>query len=120
MGINKNNKLSVFISLILRHKPEIIGIRLDSKGYANVNDLILGINKSGRKIDFNVLDEIVRTDNKGRYSFNKDKTKIRANQGHSVKVDIELKECKPPKVLYHGTATRFLDLIIKEGIKKRK
>lgn len=118
MGINKNNKLSVFISLILRHKPETIGIKLDEKGYANTNELIDGINKTGRKINLETLEEIVRTDNKGRYSFNEDKSKIRANQGHSIKVDVELRECEPPKVLYHGTATRFLNSIIEKGIIK--
>lgn len=111
------NKLSVFISLILRHKPEVINIKLDNYGYANVEELILGINKTGRKIDMNTLEEIVKTDNKGRYSFNGDKTKIRANQGHSINVDVELKEETPPKYLYHGTSTRFLYMIEKEGIR---
>ena len=111
------NKLSVFISLILRHKPEVINIKLDNYGYANVEELILGINKTGRKIDMNTLEEIVKTDNKGRYSFNGDKTKIRANQGHSIDVDVELKEETPPKYLYHGTSTRFLYMIEKEGIR---
>lgn len=112
------DKLSVFISLILRHKPETIGIKLDSKGYANVDELINGINNSGRKIDMEILEEIVRTDNKGRYSFNEDKSKIRANQGHSVKVDVGLKECKPPKSLYHGTCTRYLNSIMTVGLTK--
>ena len=111
------NKLSVFISLILRHEPEVINIKLDNYGYANVEELILGINKTGRKIDMDILEEIVKTDNKGRYSFNGDKTKIRANQGHSINVDVELKEETPPKYLYHGTSTRFLSMIEKEGIR---
>lgn len=115
----KQEKLSVFPSLILRHKPEVINIKLDNQGYANVDELINGINKSGRYIDMEILEEIVRTDDKGRYSFNEDKTKIRANQGHSVKVDVGLKECEPPKVLYHGTAKRFLNSIFKEGLQKR-
>lgn len=110
-------KLSKFISLILRHKPEEIGITLDKHGWANVNDLITGINNSGRKIDMAILEEIVRTDDKGRYSFNEDKTLIRANQGHSVPVDVELKECTPPDVLYHGTAEKYLYSIRREGIK---
>lgn len=118
MGSNKNNKSSVFISLILRHKPEVINIELDNRGYANVDELITGINNTGRKIDFEILEEIVKTDNKSRYSFNEDKTKIRANQGHSVKVDVELKESIPPKVLYHGTATKFYDSIMKKGLIK--
>ena len=111
------DKLSVFISLILRHKPSEIGIALDEHGWANVKELIVGINNSGRKIDMEVLEEIVRTDNKGRYSFNENKTLIRANQGHSIPVDIEFKEVVPPDILYHGTATKSLDSIKQQGIK---
>jgi putative RNA 2'-phosphotransferase len=111
------DRLSIFISLILRHKPDEIGITLDEHGWANVKELIDGINNTGRKIDMEILEEIVRLDNKGRYSFNEDKTLIRANQGHSVHVDVELKEVDPPSILYHGTATRFLDSIKQQGIK---
>ena len=111
------DRLSVFISLILRHKPSEIGITLDKHGWANVKELIAGINNTGRKIDMEVLEEIVRTDNKGRYSFNENKTLIRANQGHSIPVDIEFKEVVPPDVLYHGTATKSLDSIKQQGIK---
>lgn len=111
------DRLSVFISLILRHKPDEIGIVLDEHGWANVKELIAGINNAGRKINMETLEEIVRTDNKGRYSFNEDKTLIRANQGHSIPVDVELEEVIPPSVLYHGTATRFLDNIKQQGIK---
>lgn len=114
---NKNDKLSVFISLILRHKPEVINIELDEYGYASVDELIQGINKSGKAINFEILEDIVRTDNKNRYSFNENKTKIRANQGHSINVNVGLKECKPPNILYHGTSDRFLDSINKEGLK---
>lgn len=112
-----NKNLSVFISLILRHKPEEIGITLDANGWAKVDDLLRGINNSGRKITFELLEEIVKTDNKSRYSFNEDKTLIRANQGHSIKVDVELKEATPPDILYHGTASRFLKSIMSNGIK---
>lgn len=78
---------SKFISLILRHKPETIGITLDEHGWANVDELIRGVN-----IDMKTLEHIVTTDDKQRYSFNKDKTLIRANQGHSIPVDVELEE----------------------------
>lgn len=114
--MNKD-KLSVFISLILRHKPEEIGITLDEHGWAKVEDLINGINKSGRNIDIGILEEIVKTDNKQRYSFNDDKTKIRANQGHSIPVVIEFKELEPPNTLYHGTARKSLQGIKCLGIK---
>ena len=93
------DRLSIFISLVLRHKPEEIGISLDEHGWANVNELIAGINNSGRCINMEVLEEIVRTDNKGRYSFNDNKTLIRANQGHSIPVDVELEEQVPPEIL---------------------
>lgn len=111
------DKLSVFISLVLRHKPDAAGIALDEHGWANVDDLLVGVNHSGRKINMEILEEIVKTDSKQRYSFNQDKTLIRANQGHSVLVDVELKEQEPPEFLYHGTAARFLKSIEAEGLK---
>ncbi len=115
--MGKLDKLSVFISLVLRHQPDAAGIQLDEHGWANVDELIEGISKTGRTIDMDILEEIVRTDNKQRYSFNDDKTLIRANQGHSILVDVELEEKQPPQYLYHGTADRFLDSIMAEGLK---
>lgn len=113
-------KTSVFISLILRHKPEVIGITLDCHGWAKVDELIEGINASGKySIDMSMLEEIVRTDNKQRYSFNEDRTKIRANQGHSVNVDVELKEVVPPEILYHGTGEKYVASINAEGLKPK-
>lgn len=108
-------KISKYISLILRHKPDVIGIQLDTNGWANVEELLAGI---GRKypIDFEILGEIVRSDNKQRYSFNEDKTKIRANQGHSIQVDVELSVTEPPEILYHGTAERFSASIEAKGL----
>lgn len=117
--MSKKDKLSIFISLILRHKPETIGIKLDDYGYADVNELIEKINNTGRNINIEILEQIVKEDNKQRYSFNDDRSKIRANQGHSINVDVELKELEPPEYLYHGTATRFLDNIKNEGIIKQ-
>lgn len=115
--MSKKDKLSVFISLILRHKPDAAGIELDEHGWANVEELIEGTKSSGRKIDMDILEEIVASDEKGRYSFNEDKSLIRANQGHSVPVDVELREQEPPEFLYHGTAERFLENIQTEGLK---
>lgn len=116
---NKNDKLSVFISLILRHNPDAVGISLDEHGWANVDELIAGINETGRMIDLHTLEFIVDSDEKQRYSFNGDKTLIRANQGHSVLVDVELEESEPPAELYHGTAKRFLDAIKEEGLRSQ-
>ncbi len=108
---------SKYISLILRHKPETIGIALDEHGWADVQELIAGINASGvYHVDSETLEEIVRTDEKQRYSFNDDHTLIRANQGHSIPVDVELKEKVPPAVLYHGTAEKYTPFIEQQGL----
>lgn len=115
---NSDIKLGRFLSLVLRHDPGAAGITLDEHGWADVNQLLAGVNHTGRRIDLPTLERIVRENNKQRYSFNEDHTKIRANQGHSVKVDVELKETEPPQYLYHGTATRFFPAIQKEGIRK--
>lgn len=109
-------KTSIFISLVLRHKPEAIGITLDEHGWADVQELINGISKKYQIIDMDILEEIVRTDDKQRYSFNEDKTLIRANQGHSVPVDVELEEVVPPEYLYHGTGEKYTELIEQDGL----
>ena len=108
-------KLSKYLSKILRHKPEIIGITLDEHGWANVEELIDGIAKD-REFNMEILEEIVRTDAKQRYSFNEDRTLIRANQGHSVNVDVELAEEIPPEILFHGTGERFVPSINESGL----
>ena len=118
MNHEQETKYSKFISLILRHKPETIGIKLDEHGWADVKELLDGINYTGRNITFSDLVYIVDHDNKQRYSFNEDKTKIRANQGHSIKVDVELEERIPQDILYHGTSLKSVDSIIKYGLKK--
>lgn len=86
--MSKHDKLSVFISLILRNSPQTINMTLDESGYANVDELIQGINNSGRYIDLDILQEIVNQDKKKRYSFNDTKTLIIANQGHPVHVSV--------------------------------
>ena len=114
---SKYKKYSKFLSLVLRHNPKAAGIRLDGHGWAEVGELLAGIQATGRQVDRAVLEEIVATDEKQRYSFNDDKTKIRANQGHSISVDLGLKEMEPPEFLYHGTASRFVGMILAEGLK---
>ena len=111
-------KLGRFLSLVLRHNPDAAGISLDEHGWADVQELLAGVRRSGRQINMETLERIVRENNKQRYSFNADHTKIRANQGHSLQVDVELTAVKPPRYLYHGTAARFLPAIQQEGIKK--
>ncbi len=114
MGLKVTSK---FISLILRHKPEIIGISLDEHGWADVQEMIQGINAAGNHhLDSELLEEIVRTDEKQRYSFNEDHTLIRANQGHSIPVDVELEKKMPPGLLYHGTGEKYTTSIDEQGL----
>lgn len=107
--------LSKFLSLILRHKPEIAGIKLDEHGWARVDELIAAVSKK-TWFDMDMLEEIVRTDSKQRYSFNEDKTLIRANYGHSVPVDLELEATLPPEILWHGTAEKNVASIDLKGL----
>lgn len=108
---------SKFLSLILRHQPEAIGLSLDAEGWADVSELIELTNKHGRQLDLDLLKELVETNSKKRFSFSGDLSKIRANQGHSVSVDLGLRPATPPDVLYHGTATRFLESIREHGLR---
>ena len=110
-----NNRTGRYISMILRHKPEVIGITLDEHGWANVDELIAGVSRT-HPLTRERLEEIVRTDEKQRYAFNADKTKIRANQGHSVPVDVELEEVIPPEILYHGTGEKYVASIEVQGL----
>ena len=113
----RKNGTSRFISLILRHKPETIGISLDEHGWADVRELIEGVNRTGTHfLDMEELEEIVREDEKQRYSFNEDHTLIRANQGHSISVDVELKEMDPPEILWHGTGEKYVPFIDEQGL----
>lgn len=119
MSEQKKKNISKFLSLILRHQPETINLRLDENGWANIDELI---SKSADvKIYFTSeeLDEIVEMNDKKRFIFNKDKTKIRANQGHSIDIDLALKPQQPPEFLYHGTAMNNVDSILENGIEKR-
>ena len=99
------------LSYILRHCPESIDLELDDHGYGDVQKILEALN-----ITIEDLDTIVREDEKQRYSYNGDHTRIRANQGHSISVNVDLKEVVPPDILYHGTATRFVTSILEEGI----
>ena len=110
-----NTNTSKYISLILRHKPETIGITLDEHGWANVSELIAGVSKTHR-IDMETLERIVAEDEKQRYSFNEDKTLIRANQGHSIPVDVEPEEVEPPEILFHGTGEKYVASIDVQGL----
>lgn len=104
-----------YISLILRHKPEEAGTTLDEHGWANVDDLIKGVSRK-YSINMVLLEKIVETDEKQRYSFNEDRTLIRANQGHSIPVDVELDIVEPPEYLYHGTGAKYVESIEANGL----
>lgn len=104
-------RISKYMCLILRHHPEIIGITLDEHGWANVDELLRGID-----INMSELEFIVKTDDKQRYSFNEDNTLIRANQGHSIPVDVELEEVEPPEYLWHGTGEKYVKDISNMGL----
>lgn len=112
-------RISKFISLLLRHKPQEADLILDEYGWCNTSDLIKGLNIKGFKANLEDVKRIVREDDKQRYCFNEDKTKIRASQGHSIKINLELKSIKPPTVLYHGTSKRVIENILKQGINKQ-
>lgn len=114
----KLKQISKFMSLVLRHKPETIGLELDENGWANVQEMIDKMNATGAEVDIELLYTIVATNDKKRFAFNEDKTMIRANQGHSIEVELDLKEVQPPALLYHGTVEKFIDSIRMEGLKK--
>ncbi len=115
MQANNFERLSKFISLILRHKPSVIGITLDPHGWADVDELISGLSKK-YPIDREILSQIVANDKKGRYSFSEDGKYIRANQGHSINVDVELQQQTPPEILYHGTGEKSTASIEAQGL----
>ncbi len=110
--------ISKLLSLVLRHQPEHIGISLNENGWASVNELIEKINANGNTINFELLQTVVDTNDKKRFTFNDNKTMIRASQGHSIEVELDLKVAAPPQYLYHGTVAKYLDAIRSEGLKK--
>jgi putative RNA 2'-phosphotransferase len=119
MNRKQRVRLSKFLSLVLRHKPEVAGITLDRRGWASVEELLEGCRRRGRPISREELDEVVATNDKGRFALSADGTRIRAVQGHSVPVDLGYEPRTPPEFLYHGTARRFLDGIQREGLRSR-
>ena len=115
---NKIKQTSKLLSLLLRHQPQAAGLTLDEAGWADVEELIEKVSLTYYSIDLALLQEVVVTNDKQRFTFNQDQTKIRASQGHSLPVDLALAPTDPPNTLYHGTATTFLDLIRKEGLNR--
>lgn len=115
-------EVSKFLSYVLRHKPDAIDLVLDENGWASIEELMDKANQSDHGITLTreLLQEVVDTSDKKRFAISEDGLRIRANQGHSVNVDLQLQPVEPPEFLYHGTTTRFLDSIMEEGLKPQQ
>jgi len=118
MNEKHKNRVSKFLSLVLRHKPETIDLLLDEHGWADVEDLLSKSARHDLPFSKEELNEVVLTNDKQRFAFNEDATKIRASQGHSIDVELNLEVKTPPDILYHGTVVRFLESIKTGGLKK--
>jgi len=116
----KTKEYSKFLSLVLRHDPAKIGLELDEAGWADVKTLLknAGVHKRARGLSREIMDEVVATNNKKRFEYSKDGTKIRARQGHSVQVALGDAPAEPPACLYHGTPTKFVVPIKSGGLLK--
>lgn len=115
----RNKKISKFLSYVLRHNPAAIGLRLNAGGWAEVDELLQCAAVHGKPFNRQQLEYVVATNDKRRFSFSEDGSFIRANQGHSIAVDLDLEAVTPPEKLYHGTAVRFLEAILQEGLQPR-
>jgi putative RNA 2'-phosphotransferase len=110
-------RVSKFLSLVLRHQPEKIGITLDDAGWVGVDELLDAAQRSGMRMDRALLERVVAENDKKRFAFSPDGERIRASQGHSVDVDLGLQPVEPPEELFHGTASRFVESIRGEGLR---
>ena len=111
---------SKLLSLVLRHDPSAIGIKLDDNGWASVKDLLQKAARAGIAITRAEIDEIVLTNEKRRFDLDVNADRIRANQGHSIEVDVEIPEAVPPAELFHGSATRHAESILSQGLLKQQ
>ena len=115
----ENKRISKFLSYVLRHHPELIGIELDENGWADVKLVIEQSNIFGVQFDREILDFIVATNNKKRFAYDETLTKMRASQGHSINITLGYTAQEPPTLLYHGTASKYVDAILQHGILKQ-
>ena len=106
------------MSLVLRHRPDKVGIELDAGGWVGVADLIRAVNGSGFPLTREELLEVVERNDKRRFALSEDGERIRASQGHSVEVELGYEPCRPPAVLFHGTAERFISSIRETGLNR--
>lgn len=117
MSSKRLTETSKFLSYVLRHEPQSIGLHLDSDGWADIDALIAGASAEGRQLDIELIREVVASSDKKRFGLSEDGLRIRAVQGHSTKaVDLQHEAKTPPAVLYHGTASRFLVSIMQQGL----
>lgn len=116
---DNNKKISKFLSYVLRHDPASIELKLDENGWAEVQELIKCASKHRKHFSLEKLHEVVDTNDKQRFSISEDGKRIRASQGHSIKIDLALEAISPPDKLYHGTAVRFLDSIFNDGLQSK-
>lgn len=114
---NSSTRASKFLSLVLRHEPDKIGLVLDAQGWADVDDLLQKLDAHGQVLDRAGLQDIVATCSKQRFALSDDGQRIRANQGHSITVDLGLVPVEPPQWLYHGTVSRFVGAIREQGLR---
>lgn len=120
MSKSRDHSLSRFLSYVLRHKPDAIGLSLDARGWVSVDALLAAMAAHGRTATFDELAHVVATNEKKRFALNGDRTKIRASQGHSVRVELAYSPQRPPGSLYHGTVERFLDGIRSQGLTRQR
>ena len=118
MDDKTRTKISKRLSYHLRHAPDEIGLTLEPGGWVEVGELLAALARNGLTLSRQELEEIVATSPKQRYGFDESGAKIRANQGHSVEIDLQLEAVEPPEVLYHGTGDRVVELIRQDGLKK--
>jgi len=118
MNDKETTRTSKFLSLVLRHEPERVGLKLGDAGWVGVKELLEAVNRHGVSLTLDQLKHIVATSDKKRFAFSEDGLRIRASQGHSVEVDLQYPPQMPPETLYHGTAMRFLDSIRLNGLQK--
>ena len=120
MSDSPNERISRFLSLVLRHEPSAANVSMDRNGWVRVESLLKGLTNKGYEVTREILDTVVSTNNKKRFEYSEDGNNIRASQGHSVTIDLGYKPETPPDTLYHGTTYRFIHLIKQTGLAKQK